>query len=912
MKLRFKVNYYTQWGQRLYIVGSVPSLGKSDYTKAIPMNSFPNGNWELDVEFKGRSSKLEYRYFVKDENTGAIIKEEHGDDRILKVDKQFDLIEINDAWRSKDVYTSSSFTKAVFGGKRTSAKAKAIKVSSKQKELVHRFEILVPRIGDNYEVHMVGNIPSLGEWDNSKAIKLVADEDGVRWSTTVNLQVSHEHVRYKFFLVDSKTGEVVNYEAGDNRYLYVTAAGDEHILQIISEGIFRYDANAWKGTGVAVPVFSLRTHEGMGVGEFNDIKLLVDWAKRVGMKMVQILPVNDTIASHSWIDSYPYAAISVYALHPIYINLEKVGSLKTKKKMDELEKKRRELNALPEIDYEAVLNTKMTYLEALWKEKKTAFYKATKVKAFIKEHEHWLKPYAAFSYLREKFGTPDFNTWKGYQKYSAKKIDALFTDKASKDAVHFYIFLQYHLHLQLLEAAEYARENHVVLKGDIPIGIYRNSTDAWFEPELFNMDGQAGAPPDDFAVNGQNWGFPTYNWDEMKKDGYKWWVSRMTHLSQYFDAFRIDHILGFFRIWEIPLHSVQGLLGQFSPAVPLHIDEFRHKGMYFDYDRLCKPYIRGHFLGDLFHESTDMVRETYFDEYKFGEFQFKEEFDTQRKLEAHFNKMKPKSDGEKKHNDWLRDTLYHLHNEVILIEAKGHDDKQHFVPRVSLDRTRSFQELSKNEQNIIRELYLDYFYHRQEGLWREQALEKLPAITNATNMLICGEDLGMVPDCVPGVMDELDILSLEIQRMPKDPKIEFGHPADYPYMSVGSTSTHDMATVRGWWEESGDATQRFYNQWMGHWGEAPFYCEAWAAEEILNMHLYSPSMWAVFPIQDIMAIDAELRRNDAKAEQINVPAIKHHYWRYRFHMYLEDLLKEDAFNNKVETLIKRSGRNTPF
>ena len=147
--------------------------------------------------------------------------------------------------------------------------------------------------------------------------------------------------------------------------------------------------------------------------------------------------------------------------------------------------------------------------------------------------------------------------------------------------ISIYYFIQFHLHLQLLEATNYARANGVVLKGDIPIGISRNSVEAWTEPHYFNLNGQAGAPPDDFSVNGQNWGFPTYNWEVMEQDDYSWWMKRFRKMSEYFDAYRIDHILGFFRIWEIPMHAVHGLLGQFVPSLPMSREEIESYGLPF-------------------------------------------------------------------------------------------------------------------------------------------------------------------------------------------------------------------------------------------------------------------------------------------------------------------------------------------
>ena len=216
--------------------------------------------------------------------------------------------------------------------------------------------------------------------------------------------------------------------------------------------------------------------------------------------------------------------------------------------------------------------------------------------------------------------------------------------------------------------------------------------------------------------------------------------------------------------------------------------------------------------------------------------------------------------------------------------------------------------MENNTKDRLQELYINYFYHRQDDFWKKEALKKLPQLKRSTNMLICGEDLGMVPHCVPEVMKELGILSLEIERMPKDPKTEFFHPNDSPYLAVVTPSTHDMSTIRGWWEEDRDKTQRFYNFMLGHYGEAPFYCEPWINKEIVLQHLYSPAMWSIFLLQDLLGINGKIRRENPNEERINIPSDPNHFWQYRMHINLEDLLKEDEFNDEIKKYVKESGR----
>jgi 4-alpha-glucanotransferase len=625
--------------------------------------------------------------------------------------------------------------------------------------------------------------------------------------------------------------------------------------------------------------------------------------------LVQILPVNDTVANHTWKDSYPYAAISVFALHPVYLNLSAMGKLSDKKLMESFQKKGRKLNKLDTFDYVSVMDLKSRYFKLLYDQNKDTFQKDKKYKKFYKENKDWLIPYAAFSCLRDRYGTPDFTKWPAYSTYDEAEIKKL-VKPANKDfddfAVHY--FIQYHLHLQLSEVVEYARSRGVILKGDLPIGIYRDSVDAWVEPKLYHMNKQAGAPPDAYSITGQNWRFPTYNWEEMAKDNYAWWRRRLSQMAKYFDAYRIDHILGFFRIWEIPYESIEGLMGIFNPAIPMYKNEIESRGIQFNYERFCKPLIKNYMLEDLFGEGAEEVKNVFLEENDDGNYRLKEEFNTQRKVEDHFiaNPLE-----NKEQENLLKNGLFTLIGNVLFFEEPGSDGNA-FHPKIAFHSTYSYKELDDHIKGVLNDIYTHYYYHRQENFWREQAMVKLPAINKASDMLICGEDLGMVPDCVPGVMHELGILRLYIQRMPKETDSEFGHPANAPYLSVASPSCHDMSTVRGWWEEDHDRSQRFYIQIMGHGGEAPVVCDTWISEEVLQQHLHSSAMWTIFPIQDLVGIDEKLMRENPEDERINDPSNPDNLWQYRFHLNLGDLVKEKEFNKKLRSMVQNAGRFTKF
>ncbi|SET89992.1 4-alpha-glucanotransferase [Hymenobacter actinosclerus] len=908
MILRFTLPYRTQPGQRLVVCGSLPALGQWAPEAALALHyDEATGHWSRELELPADQAEGSYKYLLLDERDGGR-HWEWGPNRLLPTaDATFSRLVLADWWRApaqpeNELFTAA-FTEALF--RRPTPAAPATPTTTGP---AVRFQLTAPRVAPGEQLCVLGSDAALGAWDAARAVVL-SDADYPTWTAEVTLAAPAAEVRYKYGRWNPGTGQLVELEAGDDRLL--AAETDPQTLRVVADNQYRYLAAPWRGAGVALPVFSLRSRRGLGVGEFPDLKLLVDWAVATGLQLVQVLPINDTVATHTWVDSYPYAAISVFALHPQYLNLEAVAELRDPAARQELAQLRDELNAKDFVDYEPVMAAKWRFLRQLYQQEKRAFLADADFHAFRQEQAAWLVPYAAFCGLRDRFGTADFSQWPA--KFRTPTQAEALTDEASTDFDEFglFFFLQFHLDKQLREAVAYARERGVVVKGDLPIGIYRHSVDAWTQPELYHLHQQAGAPPDDFSTTGQNWRFPTYNWEQMALDGYQWWQQRMGHLARYFDALRIDHILGFFRIWEIPAHSVEGLLGHFSPALPFSQQEIEQRLGWFDYGRLCEPYIRWHVVQEVFGGQAQAVFDEFMDADEHGVIRLKEFVRTQRQMEAVINDKLAADPNHEEYYGWLRAGLFGLANEVLLVP----DDQQpdHYHPRITLHLSRSFRELDAATRPRLQALYDDFFYQRHEGFWREQGLTKLPPVRWATNMLICGEDLGMVPASVPGVMKDLGILGLNIQRMPSDPSTEFGNPGTAPYLSVVSPGSHDMSTLRGWWEEDRAQTQRFFETILGHWHEAaPFYCEPWVVREILEQHLYSPAMWAIFPLQDIVALSAELRRQDPQAEQINVPSNPTHFWKYRFHLPLEELAKQAGFNGEVRELVSLSRRQQVY
>ena len=887
MTVTFRLRFRTQPGQSLWLAGHYPL---PDHP--MPMQYVDQEFWQITVPLTTQAADkpLNYSYILRQADGSQAT--DWGQDRAL-VPASFNGAEllVIDAWNNTgfiaNAFYTAPFKKVLLADIFTEIKTPGVKNPT------HTFRVKAPLLPNGHTLCLLGEGARLGGWQTESPTLLTRTRTEDYFSVQVDLRGQKFPSAYKYGLFDTEKKSFVQFEGGANRILKLNAARNQHTL--VNDGFAELPSDTWKGAGVAVPVFSLRSQKSFGIGEFADLKLLADWGKNVGLKLIQLLPINDTSATGTWSDSYPYAAISAFALHPIYLNLTAVANPKNKPLLKKLEPQRQRLNTLDAVDYEAVMKVKLGFLKKIFPSQKTATFQAKEYKKFFTENKHWLVPYAAFCFLRDKFGAVDFSQWPEHQTFDAAKIAAL---AQNNDQIAFHFFVQYHLHLQLREATAHAHQRGLVVKGDIAIGVHRHGADVWQAPELFNTDMLAGAPPDPFAAKGQNWGFPTYNWPRMAADNFAWWKQRFAQMGNYFDAFRIDHILGFFRIWSSPAHAVEGILGHFVPAIAIEEKEFSARAIPFDRERLTKPFITDAVLQETFGEETDSVRHKFLVANGDGKYSLKPLFATQRQVENHFAKLKPTA-----RNAKIKIGLFDLISNVILLEVDGK-----FHCRFAMEQTASFKNLAPDTQTKLRELYVDYFFRRQDDFWMREAMQKLPALKRVTNMLICGEDLGLVPTCVPEVMRDLGFLSLEIQRMPKNPGVDFSHPAAAPYLSVVTPGTHDMSTIRGWWEENCAMTQKFFNHELGLPGAAPRVATPEIVEAVVRQHLASPAMWSVFQLQDLLGMDGDLRRADVDAERINVPAIPNFYWRYRLHLDLQKLLRAKKFNSHLSELFRESSR----
>ena len=897
MKLFFYLQYATIFGQdlRLNIMGETTAKGDKALENTVyAMTTVDGKMWQCEIELEKAPKSINYFYSI--DKWGKEERKEwqtvtHRLDMNVPNASEY---KIYNRWTDipyDSFLYSSAFTDCV--NRRHHEAVPTIKY-----EKTLRLIVRAPQLRKGERLYVTGESSCLGNWHADRALKMV-EHNYNEWMVDMNVDAFDEAETELKFIATTDNGDVL-WETGYNRTLAIPEmANGEVRVEEMDQAFFEICDRKLAGT--LIPVFSLRTRGSFGVGDFGDLKMMIDWVAETHQKVLQVLPINDTTSTHTWTDSYPYSCISIFAIHPQFADLRQLPAVADKEKAAAFEALREELNQLPQIDYERVNNAKIEYLHIIFEQEGGEVLKSAGFKAFLKESAHWLVPYAQYCHLRDTYGNVDFNTWKGHEVWHEKDRETLLNARTKEyKEVAFYYYVQYVLHVQMRAAHEYAMARGVILKGDIPIGVNRKGCDVWHEPHYFNLNLQAGAPPDSFSVNGQNWGFPTYNWARMLEDGCQWWLRRFQNMSKYFDAYRIDHVLGFFRIWATPTTCVHALQGQFAPSLAMTREEIESYGLHFQEKLFTTPFIARWVVDRVFGPHADAVVEKYLQHEHDDIFSLKPEYDTERKIEAAFVGKDSADDV------WVRDGVYALASDVLFV--RDINDSNKFHPRITAQLNFMYEALVDSDKEKFNRLYNNYYYRRNNNFWYNEAMKKLPVLVQATRMLVCAEDLGMVPDCVAWVMNELRILSLELQQMPKDPSVRFGELWKNPYRSVCTLSTHDMPTLRQWWDEDMERTQDYYNSQLYRSGAAPHPLPGWLAKEIVVNQLACPSMLCVLLLQDWFAIDEKLRLADANAERINIPANPRHYWRYRMHLNIEDLIANKEYNDNIKELIRQTGR----
>ncbi len=634
-----------------------------------------------------------------------------------------------------------------------------------------------------------------------------------------------------------------------------------------------------KLTGVVTPVFSLRSSQSCGIGEFSDLPLLGQWCKKSGLDIIQILPVNDTGYQES-----PYSALSAFALHPVFIRLSEIPesgnfSIHIKAIREKFEPNKR-------VQFSAVLTAKLELLNIIYKENIVNIKKNKKIKKWFADNS-WVKDYALFSTIRNKNLLRSWKNWDDYVSPAKKELDT-FWDKY-EDENFFHVWIQYHLDNQLKKAAVKLEEMEVYLKGDIPILMNEDSCDVWSNRDFFNLELTAGAPPDMFSHDGQNWGFPIYNWKNLKKSNYSWWKKRLIQAAKFYHAYRIDHVLGFFRIWNIPYNMVSGSMGYMNPSAFISINDLKDIG--FDQGRinwLSKAHIYGDELRDKLGQEAESIIDLCL-----------ERIGNEDLFLFNTNYLSEKMIYKAAISDTAKSVLVGFLKDITLIQV----EKDSFSLSWNYRNSKGFTSLSDWEKEKIENIS-SHCRDTSEEIWKCNALNLLSFMKNATDMLVCAEDLGAIPDCVPSVLEELGILGLKVLRWAREwgandePYIPINN---YPELSVSTPSVHDSTTLRQWWyeEKNKDALAKGLN--IPVLPEEP---DTNAIELFLKAFFQNNSAICILQIQDFFALDNSISDNDIHFERINIPGtVQDTNWTYRISTELEDLLKREDLSQKINHLV---------
>lgn len=655
--------------------------------------------------------------------------------------------------------------------------------------------------------------------------------------------------------------------------------------------------------GVVVPLGALYTEDNPVIGEFPDLIPFAEFCKKAGFGLIQLLPVNDTGTQSS-----PYSGLSAYALHTIYIRLKDIPGFSSLYSSDEKFKKKYDdfVNGNTytlRYDYDKILNAKNELLKYIYDSTETGKTgKAEEAVAKFIKANSWVKTYSVYKNLKWNYMQASWKTWhKNDQSKTADEILELWNKKAFMKEHLFYTWCQMIAAEQFSAAVDAVHKEGILLKGDMPILMNEDSCDAWAYPEFFNQDLRAGAPADGDNPNGQNWGFPTYNWKNLKAADYSWWTGRLKTAEQYYDAYRLDHILGFYRIWAIPSADCNALNGHAEPHSSIKKDELYELG--FDDDRirwLSQPHIPTNIVEDITwnHDSAHAILKLLCDKLDNEElWLFKKNVKGSQQIwDTDFGEL------------CNQDAAYRIKEQLVkywsnrsLLEVA----KNKFIPLWTYEKSTSWETLNEREKECLTKRFSELSI-AEDKLWRKQADEIFTALTKAVKMVPCGEDLGVGISCVPDVMNKHNILGLRVVRWCRNWELD-GQPyvpfEEYTPLSVTTTSVHDSTTIRQWWQEEKDSVKAFIlaNSDFNHSETEDFSPEI--AEEIMTLAGQSASIWNISPLQDYLFMNQKYWLKNAEDERINIPGtVTAFNWTYRLPVSIEELDNDSELIKKISKI----------
>lgn len=642
----------------------------------------------------------------------------------------------------------------------------------------------------------------------------------------------------------------------------------------------RFPRFSYPPTGTAVPVSAVHSETSLGIGEFLDLIPFGGWCKKCSLDVIQILPVNDTGFQES-----PYSALSAFALNPVYLRLSEVPGAEDYS--GEIKGFSRDRQGAERVDYRGVREFKLSILRKIYTAKSEYLITDPNFLNWLEDNQ-WVRTYAVFSSLRKENEGRHWKEWDRLSDPRSSDIEAYWSEELTE--TRFYAWVQFLLERQLKQVSETLASIGVALKGDIPILMQEDSADVWAHRGYFDLSLRAGAPPDMYSYEGQNWGFPVYDWNALKRDDFSWWKSRLFHARRFYNAFRIDHVLGFFRIWAIPAYEEAGGMGYFLPAARISREELEELG--FDKERITWLSRAHVYTDEITNRLEDKADEPLPHLKRIGE----EElfmFDPDIRGSADIASLDVSDSTKEAMKDWKKNRT------LIEIEEDVYSPAWHFT------HSRAYHTLSDGERNKLHDL-IDKKEKESEKIWERHADELLSMIRETTDMLVCAEDLGVVPQAVPKVLGKLGILSLKILFWTKD----YGKPGEpflpvslYPFLSVATLSVHDSQVFGLWWREESSEEER--KDLCRALGVAPLHSRDYTgdtARHILEGLLSAYSYLCILQIQELLVLDGKKHR-PFEEQRINIPGtVRQENWSYRMPLSIEECMRDDLLCSTIRTL----------
>lgn len=984
--VRFRVNYQTSYGQELYVCGDPVELGKWNPKKAVLLEYVGNGYWEgsIRLPLNDKPQVLYYKYIVFTSARNYFWEGEENHRFELSAAQQPTIFEINDVyhWNDpiNDIYSTSPFTNVLNRRSHSTPPSEIAQTADNTPPNKVKITFIVnsPHVKPNQNLVIVGSSPEIGYWHPENGVKM-SDLTFPEWKATIIFDKSSLPIEYKYCITEkspSLPGAFSNalWESRPNRVCQINSSNNSRdsikYSIFIDDWITNPNSKQFKGFGITAPLFALRTEESLGIGQYTDIQKLVEYCNKVGASMINMLPINDTTTDGSWNDSNPYRHISAFALHPIYIDLQQVAEIhpECQPTLADLNQAKSDLNSCPKVDYPNVFNYKMKKLHEIFELIKNTLDANDDYNSFINKNAQWLKPYALFSVLRDKYHGIDYNQWDETHKNGKGPLsDQEFSElleRYSTDTV-FYYWVQFICEEQFKAAKNYARKRRVVLKCDVSIGVPSLSADCWLYPSLFNLDmttfpltscdshssleyvyqmfNDTKDIENDFTC-------PSYNWPQNATTDFSWWRLRLRRLADLFDAIELEHIFEFFRTWDVPREScVRSILGHYEPSLSYSKGDLKNRG-FFDIDKLIKPNINWSSITNRFGPQVgEEVANTFFVQAQNcirsqQKFVFKPEYDTEVKISDFLNQPNTQrlfninSEIEKIE---FQNKLFELLSNVILVEDKTKPEHYNVRCQMLIESVKrrphgssgqfDYDIIESNawteqEKNNLKSLSYDFYDGRQKELWLELSNQRFRMLKETTKMLICAEEVGQTDDVLSKNIQDRGFISLHVQRVPDTSypttcnagtinslslfgtKL-FDKIRQFPYFSIATPSTVNMHSIRGWWaQEDREIIKRFWREEIWRIDEPPTECEAWIQEIILKQHLWAESIWTVFLLQDLVGIDERFRSQNPEDERINDPNDKNHHWDYRFPFSIEELISASDLSYKIRGFVEASGR----